>query len=104
MARSYTGKTPLWKAQRNSEVLGFLISHGADVDDRDELDQRTPLFQAILDKTPTQALLEHGADIGVVIEGSTPLQIAHATGNQDALYWMVRLRPNLWEMLRKLLT
>ena len=79
--RSYWGQTPLMQADQ-IEIADSLISHGADVNAKDE-EGWTPLMSAVQDRDLTHdarlvgTLLDRGAEVNAVSrQGETPLTLA----------------------------
>ncbi|KAJ3112980.1 hypothetical protein HDU96_003941 [Phlyctochytrium bullatum] len=84
--------------QRNDELLKDLLDAGADANHCDGLAPGiTPLIHAIRNGTPTSVrlLLEHGADVERPgPDGYTPLVVAVAVRNTEAVNWILRKGAN----------
>jgi len=97
------GRTPLLHAtlQRNLALMGLLLDSGASIDCKDR-EGCTPLLRAVQQQKieSVRLLINRGANILAVSKDfRSPLSCAIEKGSTDALYWMIRSRPEVWEQI-----
>jgi len=99
-------RTPLFHAasQRNVELIELLLDNGAAIDGKDR-DGCTALLRAVEQQKieSVRLLIDRGADILALSQNSkSPLSCAIEMGYADALYWMIRSRPEIWEHISQI--
>ncbi|MBZ5600561.1 MAG: ankyrin repeat domain-containing protein [Acidobacteriia bacterium] len=99
-AKGRGGFSALLAASRNGslEVVRYLVEHGAEVDERNNARDKTPLLAAAFDGhyDIAEYLIEHGANINVqAVNGWTPLHDAAYIGNFQIVKLLVDHGANL---------
>src|SRR5205814_8712767 len=93
-AKGRGGFSALLAAARNGhlEVVKYLVEHGANIDERNNARDKTPLLAAAFDGhyDIVKYLVEHGANVNVqAVNGWTPLHDAAYIGNFEVVKYLV---------------
>ena len=92
--KGYGGSTPLHLAitEKKLELVKKLLKKGAHLENKDD-DGYTPLLKAVRDNAPEDiidVLLEHGANVQVVVDRKTALHFAAQRGKENLMKRMIK--------------